>query len=63
MPILDVRASPQQRTTLPLGHAAPDSPLDAVIERLREAFRPDRAISTHSSGTLLVFAFRKQCIG
>ena len=46
-----------------VGDAAPHTPFDAVVERLREAFRPDGAISTHNSGTLLVFTFGKQCIG
>src|SRR6266487_2958719 len=38
-----VRPPAQQRAALPLGHAAPDSELDAVVERIGEALSADGA--------------------
>src|SRR6266702_2689014 len=38
-----VRPPAQQRAALPLGHASPDSELDAVVERIGEALSADGA--------------------
>ena len=49
----DVRAAAQQRTALTLGHAAPDAPLDLVVERLGEALGAHRAARAHLLGPVL----------
>src|SRR5690606_3242430 len=42
----DVGPPTQERAALPLGHAAPDAELDAVVQRIGQAFGPDRASAT-----------------
>ena len=42
-----VRPAAEQRPPLPLGHAAPDAPLDLVVERLGEALGAHRATGAH----------------
>jgi hypothetical protein len=44
------------------GHAAPDAPLDPIVERLSEAFGPDRAAGAENAGAPLVSALGEESV-
>src|SRR4051794_8751535 len=52
----------EQQPAFPLGHATPDTPLDPVVQSLREAIRTDRATRTKCTGPLLFRSLRKQSV-
>src|SRR5699024_8105430 len=49
-PGLHRRRPTQQCATLPFGHPAPDSVLDAVVQRVHQALQPYRAVETDLPG-------------
>ncbi len=61
-PGLDVRPPPQQGTALPLGHPAPDAKLDAVVQRVGQAFGPDLATPADQLGSVLRCALDKKLV-
>src|SRR5699024_5414458 len=60
VPIGDLGVAAQQRAALPLGHAAPDPPLDAVVECFGQAFPAHRAAGTEQPSTLLLGPLTEQ---
>jgi hypothetical protein len=59
---LDVRSPAKELPSFAFSHAAPDSPLDPVVERLSEALDPDRAAGAEDAGSPLVCALGKQSV-
>src|SRR5271166_535259 len=55
-------APTEQRTPLPLGHAAPDTELDPVVERIRKALRANRAAPADQLGAILRCALDEQLV-
>src|SRR5580704_14945413 len=49
----DVRPAAQQRAALTLGHPAPDTELDPVVQRVGQALCPDRAAAADQLGPVL----------
>src|SRR4051794_24237350 len=56
----DVRTLAEQLTALALGHAPPHTPLDAVVERLREALHAHGAPHAQLTDPLLLGCLWKQ---
>ena len=55
-----VRAAAQQRPALPLGHAAPDAELHAVVQRVRQALGAHGAAHADGLGAVLRRALHEQ---
>src|ERR671911_614783 len=55
-------ATAQQRTALTLGHAAPDTPLDLVVQCLGQALGPHGATRAHLLGLVLLRAAHEECV-
>src|SRR5699024_10449172 len=62
IPADDVLAPPEQGTPLTFGHAPPDTELDAVVERLRQAQCPNRTASADQFGSVLCRTLHEQGI-
>jgi hypothetical protein len=56
----DVRATTQQRSPLPFGHSSPDTELDAIVERVGQAFRLHRAAHADELRAVLRCPLHKQ---
>ena len=59
----DVRAATQEGPALTLGHPAPHTPLDLVVEGLREALGPHRARTANLLGLVLLRTPDEQLVG
>ena len=59
-PARHLRVPPQQRAPLALGHATPDTELDAVVERVGQALVPHRAATADSLRDVLLGALHEQ---
>ena len=57
-----VRTTAEERAALALGHAAPDAPLDLVVERLGEALGAHRAPSAELLGLVLLRTAHEQLV-
>ena len=57
-----VRPLAQQCTALTLGEAAPHAPLDLVVQRLRQAFRPHGTGTAHGLGLVLLRSAHEQLV-
>jgi hypothetical protein len=62
-PGADVGPAAEQRTSLPLGHPAPDTELGPVVERVRQALGHDGTALAHDLGLTLGLALDEQGIG
>src|SRR5699024_3593047 len=62
IPADDVLAPPEQGTPLTFGHAPPDTELDAVVERVRQAQCPNRTASADQFGSVLCRTLHEQGI-
>ena len=58
-----MRAPTQQRTTLTLGHPAPDPELDIVVECVSEALGADGAAQADGFHSILRSPLHEQCVG
>jgi hypothetical protein len=61
-PGLHVGPPPQQRTPLPLGHSAPDTELDAVVQCVGQAFGSHLAAPADQLGPVLRCALDKKLV-
>src|SRR6201996_5096496 len=61
-PGLHVGAPAKQRTALPLGHAAPDAELNAVVQCVGQAFGPHQATPADELGSVLRCALDEQLV-
>src|SRR5690348_17978593 len=57
-----IGAPAEQRPALPLGHPAPDTELDSVIERIRKALRAYRAPPADQLGAILRCSLDEQLV-
>src|SRR5699024_10963707 len=57
-----VLTAPEQGTPFTFGHSPPDTELDAVVERLRQAQCPDRTASADQFGSVLCRTLHEQGI-
>src|ERR1700755_773890 len=57
-----VGAPAEQRPALPLGHPAPDTELDSVVERIRKALRSNRASPADQLGAILLCPLDEQFV-
>src|SRR5699024_8744726 len=62
VPADDVLTAPEQGTPFTFGHSPPDTELDAVVERLRQAQCPDRTASADQFGSVLCRTLHEQGI-